>query len=62
MYPSNVLGVKKPANLHCAKATMTFNSVASLLHEICHNVQIEPHLQPLEGETYATSAVDDARL
>ena len=38
---------------------------ANLLSQICSNVQIEPHLQPLSGETLAhrTSNVDDqARL
>ena len=39
--------------------------IANLLSEVCSNVQIEPHLQPLSGETLAhcTSNVDDqARL
>ena len=38
---------------------------ANLLSQVCSNVQIEPHLQPLSGETLAhrTSNVDDqARL
>ena len=38
---------------------------ATLLTEVCHNVAIEPHLQPLSGEILThRSAIttDDARL
>ena len=38
---------------------------ANLLSQVCHNVSIEPHLQPVTGETFsfATSNVQDgARL
>ena len=28
---------------------------ASLLSEVCHNVVIEPHLQPLNGEGFHTN-------
>lgn len=37
----------------------------SLLTEVCHNVSVEPHLQPLSGETlqYCTAIMEDnARL
>ena len=39
--------------------------IASLLSEVCHNVCVEPHLQPLTGETFplASANVEDgARL
>ena len=38
---------------------------ADLLNDVCHDVEIEPHLQPLQGETFAlksTTTDDDARL
>ena len=38
---------------------------ATLLSEVCHNVEIEPHLQPVTGEqfSYRTANVEDgARL
>ena len=41
------------------------DTVASLIDEVCHDDQIEPHPQPLEDETSpsnATTADDDARL
>ena len=36
------------------------DTTADLLKEICHNVDIEPALQPLSGETfrYATAKVE----
>ena len=39
--------------------------VANLLTEVCHDVRIEPHLQPLAGDTLSTHSAatnDDARL
>ena len=41
------------------------NLTASLMSEVCHNVQIEPQLHPLSGETlHYRSAIqdDDARV
>ena len=41
------------------------DSFANLLSDVCHDVEIEPHLQPLQGETFAlksTTTDDDARL
>ena len=41
------------------------NFTASLLLEVCHGVSVEPHLQPLTGETFslASAVVEDgARL
>ena len=38
---------------------------ANLLCDVCHDIDIEPHLQPLQGETFAlkpTTTDDDARL
>ena len=54
--------------LHCPKegyTHMRHNSIANLLSDVCHDVEIEPHLQPFEGETFALkskTADDDARL
>ena len=48
---------------------MTHNELrdffANLLSDVCHDVEIEPHLQLLQGETFAlksTTTADDARL
>ena len=41
------------------------NITATLLSEVCHNVSIEPHLQPLTGEIlshYTANTEDNARL
>ena len=38
--------------------------IANLLSDVCHDVEIKPHLQPLQGETFALKATttdDDAR-
>ena len=37
---------------------------ASLLKDVCHDVEVEPHLQPLTGEVLISSAnsSDEARL
>ena len=38
---------------------------ASLLSEVCHSVSVEPHLQPLTGETFSLASAiveDGARL
>ena len=58
--------------LHCPKGGHTHmrykelrDSFANLLSDVCHDVEIEPHLQPLQGETFAlkpTTTDDDARL
>ena len=40
-------------------------SFANLLRDVFHDVKIKPHLQPLQGETFArkpTTTDDDARL
>ena len=38
----------------------------SLRNDVCHDVEIKPHLQPLQGETFALNSTatddDDARL
>jgi len=42
-----------------------WNLTASLMSEVCHNVQLELHLQPWSGETlHYRSAIqdDDARV
>ena len=41
------------------------NSLANLLSDVCHDVEMEPHLQPLQGETVALKSTitdEDARL
>ena len=41
------------------------DSYAILLSDVCHDVEIELHLQPLQGEPFAvkcTTTDDDARL
>ena len=55
--------------LHCSKGGYTHmrhnDSFANLLSDSFHDVEIETHLQPLQGETFApksTTTVDDARL
>ena len=45
--------------------TMKFATFAKLLGDVCNDVEIEPKLQPLEGETFdnkSTSTEDEARL
>ena len=42
-----------------------FDFTASLLSEVCHGVSVEPHLQPLTGETFSLNSTiveDGARL
>ena len=58
--------------LYCPKGEYTQmahneirDSFANFLCNVCHDVEIEPHLRPLEGETFApksTTNLDDARL
>ena len=57
--------------LHCPEGGythMTHNelhdSFVNLLVDVCHDVEIEPDLQPLQGETFAPNLTtdDDARL
>ena len=58
--------------LHCPKEGYTHlrhnelrDSVANILRDVCHDVEIETHLQPLQGETFAlksTTPDDDAKL
>ena len=58
--------------LHCPRGGYTHlrhndirDSFANLLEEICFDVEIEPNLLPLQGESFAnktTSTEDDARL
>ena len=41
------------------------DSIAKLLNEVCHDVEVEPCLQSMEGETFAnrtTTINDDARI
>ena len=37
---------------------------ASLLKDVCHDVEVEPHLQPLTGDVLidSTNSSDEARL
>ena len=58
--------------LHCPKGGYTqmghnerLDSFANFLCDVCHDVKIEPHLQPLQGENFplkSTTTDDDARL
>ena len=58
--------------LHCLKGGYTHMrhnelrySFANFLSDVCHDVEIELYLQPLQGETFAlksTTSDDDARL
>ena len=58
--------------LHCATGRYTHlrhnelrDTFARLLGDVCNDVEIEPKLPPLEGETFdnkSTSTDDDARL
>ena len=58
--------------LHCAKGGYTHlrhneirDTFAKLMDEVCHDVELEPKLQPLEGETFdnkTTTTEDEARL
>ena len=41
------------------------DQMADLLTDVCHDVNVEPHLQPLSGETLAirsTATKDNSRL
>ena len=41
------------------------DSFANLVSDVCHDIEIEPTLQPLQGETFilkSTTTDDDARL
>ena len=59
-------------SLHCPKGGYTHlrhnetrDTLATLLDEVCHDVEIEPKLQSLEGESFhnkTTTTEDDARL
>ena len=59
-------------SLHCTKGGYTHlrhneirDTYAKLLDEVCHDVEIEPKLQSLEGESFhnkTTTTEDDARL
>ena len=56
----------------CAKGGYTHirhneirDTFANLMNEVCHNVEIEPKLQPLQGESFvnnSTTTKDEARL
>ena len=58
--------------LHCAKGGYTHirhneirDTFANLMNEVCHDVEIEPKLQPLQGESFvnnSTTTEDEARL
>ena len=58
--------------LHCAKGGYTHirhneirDTSANLMNEVCHDVEIEPKLQPLQGESFvnnSTTTEDEARL
>ena len=59
-------------SLHCPKSGYTHlrhnenrDTFATLMDEICHDVETEPKLQSLEGESFSnktTTTEDDARL
>ena len=59
-------------SLHCPKVGYTHlrnneirDAFATLLDELCHDVEVEPKLQSLEGESFhnkITTTEDDARL
>ena len=41
------------------------DTFANLMNEVCHDVEIEPKLQPLQGESFvnnSTTTEDEARL
>ena len=58
--------------LHCAKGGYTHirhnetrDTFANLMNEVCHDVEIEPKLQPLRGESFVNNSAtteDEARL
>ena len=58
--------------LHCAKCGCTHirhneirDTFANLMNEVCYDVEIEPKLQPLQGESFvnkSTTTEDEARL
>ena len=58
--------------LHCPKGGYTHirhndirDSLANLMNEVCDDVELEPILQPLHGETFAnksTTTEEEARL
>ena len=58
--------------LHCAKGGFTHqrhneirDTFARFMDEVCHDVEIEPHLQSLQSESFdnrSTTTEDDARL
>ena len=59
-------------SLHCPKGGYTHlghneicDTFATLLDEVCHDIEIEPKIQSLEGETFhnkTTTTENDARL
>ena len=59
-------------SLHCPKGGFTHlrhigirDSFGELLNQVCHDVEIEPKLLPLQGESFASNSVskdDEARL
>ena len=58
--------------LHCAKGGCTHlrnneirDTFTNLMNEVCHDVEIEPKRQPLQGESFvnnSTTTEDEARL
>ena len=58
--------------LHCVKGGYTHirhneirDTFANLMNEVCHDVEIEPKLQPLRGESFvnnSTTTEDEARV
>ena len=58
-------------SLHCPKGGYTHrrhnetrDTFATLLYEVCHDVEIEPELQSLEGESFhnKTTTENEARF
>ena len=66
LQPRALVAGKKPRARVARKQPRALReSIANLLIDVCHDVVIEPHLQPLQGEAFALKSVttyDDARL
>ena len=55
--------------LHCPKGGYTHirhndirDSLANLMNEVCNDVELEPILQPLHGETFANKSTNKSTL
>ena len=54
----------KVGGFHTLRHNQLRDTIADLLKEVCCNVSVEPHLQPLTGENFpaSTNTQDEARL